>query len=316
MNALEFLEARQALGLTQEALAAELGLTPPVVAAIERGERQAPKAAVRQLIWRAALARREAVLAASGLPECATLLQLQDAFAESANGGRDKLIAAGEALSEHAGGCAVCQARDGYAASHAPPLPDPPLPAWMRVAARLKRAVDQLLGKLPGVMRPPPGEAGEGRRFAVFTAAAFSLLAIGIGVLAAISRLASRGWGSGWWREPLAIVALTPVGYFVGFYLAGSVFDATRRVRHQLMGYVIRGAGAAAAQHLTRYSFHEYPHHATALCIRYAAAGRCPAIDVWKTAQWTERRAPRPRAVIGEDRRSTGSGHAWEDAPR
>ena len=38
-----------------------------------------------------------------------------------------------------------------------------------------------------------------------------------------------------------------PIGYFVSFFLAGWVFDATRRIRHRFTGYVVRGALGAAA---------------------------------------------------------------------
>ena len=43
------------------------------------------------------------------------------------------------------------------------------------------------------------------------------------------------------------VVLIVPIGYFLGFFLAGWVFDATRRIRHRFVGYVIRGGLAAAA---------------------------------------------------------------------
>jgi hypothetical protein len=77
--------------------------------------------------------------------------------------------------------------------------------------------------------------------------AGFSLLAIAIATFALISGAMSHPSDPRWWREPLGIAVFAPIGYFVGFFLAGWVFDATRRIRHRFVGYVIRGALGAAA---------------------------------------------------------------------
>ncbi len=57
MNASEFVACRQAIGLTPLELAAELGITPHVLSAIESGDIRVPQHFARELAWRAAFVR-------------------------------------------------------------------------------------------------------------------------------------------------------------------------------------------------------------------------------------------------------------------
>jgi hypothetical protein len=236
----EFAAARATLGLSIDDVAAELNVPPHSVAAMETGAIRVPRSIARGLRYRAAARERELVMANSGLPECQTATALLHA-AEAEDAERSLPIL--EKLTTHARDCAECIARAQYLEQHAPPLPEFPMPAWVRAIAWIGRQLD----RLPPPLRLPAGDAGEGRRIALFAAAGFSLLAIGIAMFALISGAMSHRSDPLWWREPLGIAVFAPLGYFIGFFLAGWVFDVTRRIRHRFIGYVIRGALAAAA---------------------------------------------------------------------
>ena len=236
----EFAAARATLGLSIDEIAAELNVPPHSVAAMESGAIRVPRSVATGLRYRAAARERELVMAKSGLPECPTATALlRAAEAEDA----EKALPLFEKLTAHARDCPECTARAKYLEQHAPPLPEFPMPAWVRGIDWIGRRVD----RMPSFIRPPEGDAGEGRRIAIFAAAGFSLLAIGIATFAVISGALSRPADPRWWREPLGIAVFAPIGYFIGFFLAGWVFDVTRRIRHRFIGYVIRGALAAAA---------------------------------------------------------------------
>lgn len=234
MTAAEFLVARKALGLTQEEMAGDLGLTPHVIAGIENGEARVPKSIARELDWRVAVAKRDAVLAASGLPECAVALKLESAM-EGKSG--DDMMKAVEALVAHVKDCPTCKARDEYAQAHAPAIPELPMPGWVRGLG----LIEGLLERLPPPFRPSDGEKGKGRRIGVSMAAFFSLIAIAIGTFGAIAGLANNGFASSWWQQPLGIIVAVPLAYFVGFFLAGTVYDLTRPIARRFLGYVLRG---------------------------------------------------------------------------
>ena len=240
MTGEEFAAARATLGLSVEDIAAELDIPLHSVEAMEAGAIRVPGRVAKDLAFRAALRQRQAVLEASGLPECPTAAALERA-ATGAEG--ESAVGLFEKLTAHSASCPVCKARRDYLDSHAPALPEYPMPLWIRGIGWVERQ----LGRMPRFLRPPEGDAGEGRRIGVFTAAGFSLLAIGIAVIAAISSALGHASDPGWWREPVSIAVLAPMGYFVGFFLAGWAFDVTRPIRHRLIGYVIRGATAAAA---------------------------------------------------------------------
>lgn len=240
MTAAEFTAARERLGWTHEQAAAEFDLTPAVVAAWERGTVKIPRDVAANVRWQAALEEQRVLLEASGLPKCEEMLALV-----AATRGKEgkQLIAAFEPIAAHTASCPLCRARDEYASRHGPPIPEPPMPLWVRAFG----GFDSLVNRLPAPLRPAKGPAGEGRRTGLGIAAVLSLFVIGILVLASVGRVRSHGWGGGWWREPLTILAAVVPAYFVGLYLAGAAFDATRRVQHRFIGYVARGALALGA---------------------------------------------------------------------
>jgi DNA-binding XRE family transcriptional regulator len=239
MSPSEFMAARKTLGLTHEEMADELGLTPHVIAGIENRNARVPKGIESKVNWLVAVAQRDAVLAASGLPECPVALklelELERAFDQR---NLDDAEKADEALTTHSADCRACNALEEYANKHAPPIPDFPESVWLRPITYLLG----LLERLPPPLFPSKGDQGDGRRMGVVMAAGFSAIAISVAVLTAIVRLAAWGLASAWWRESLAIIATVPLAYLVGFFLAGATYDLTRPIAHRFAGYVLRGA--------------------------------------------------------------------------
>src|SRR3954470_480116 len=115
----EFAEARKTLGWTQEQMASELNLTPHVITAIEKGEARIPRSIAKNVAWMAAAANADAIMAASGLPECPVVA----AFDNNANDSADAALKKLEALETHIKACPICQAREAYGRAHVPPLP-------------------------------------------------------------------------------------------------------------------------------------------------------------------------------------------------
>jgi DNA-binding XRE family transcriptional regulator len=127
----ELASARARLGASSDQLAAELGITPHVYEAWERGRLRMPARYDRILRFRLALADREAALVASGLPDCAWMREWRDG--ELQGGSFAKHLEAGR---RHASQCAVCQARERFVRETLPPLPDPPVPEWLTLVRR------------------------------------------------------------------------------------------------------------------------------------------------------------------------------------
>lgn len=99
---------------------------------------------------------------------------------------------------------------------------------------------------LPWPLRAPPGDAGHGRRIGTLTAAGFSLIALGVVMLAAVRELMNSGIRREWWGHYLGILPVVSSAYFIGFYSAGMLFDATRKIGSTFLGYVVRGSLGAA----------------------------------------------------------------------
>lgn len=247
MTAAEFADARRRLGWSTEKMSEEAGILPAEAKALEAGALpvRAETADIVRMIL--ALEERDAVLRASGLAECAALPPLNQAFTAAREGADQEASEyALEALIAHQAGCSVCQARQACVDAHAPPLPQPRLPLWMRALGALAEMSD----RLPRGLRAPPGPDGEYRRGGIFVGAVLTLLAcIAIGSGVVLELVAGRTTGE---DSALSFVPALPVlavAYVVGGYFAGAVWDATRRIRHRFMGYVLRGGGTAAAMY-------------------------------------------------------------------
>jgi hypothetical protein len=100
-------------------------------------------------------------------------------------------------------------------------------------------AVDAVARILPF----PQGEAYFWRRAGLATAYFFSVIVLAETTVGLIA--------GNWSRHDLLsaakFIALVIPGYVAGFFVAGWIWDATRRVQHRLIGYITRGALGIAA---------------------------------------------------------------------
>jgi hypothetical protein len=99
-----------------------------------------------------------------------------------------------------------------------------------------------MIERLPGVLFPR-GPAGKYRRLGIIIGAVLT----GAVALADVAGVMLRTGSTG--EDPALKLSLPmfAVAYLVGCYAAGAVWDATGCVRHRFTGYVLRGAGTAAA---------------------------------------------------------------------
>lgn len=246
MTAAELVAARERLGWSTERMSEEIGVLPAEAEALEAGSLPVSAETARIVRILVRLEERGAVLRASGLPECAEFAALDARIAAVMNEMEPlELQHALETLLAHEAGCPVCQARVEYLDAHAPPLPDDGFSPWARVLGWPDRMTD----RLPGILRPPRGPAGEYRRMGIFFAAyltAFAALVIGGGV--ALELLTGRTGEDSALRFAFYLPMLA-AAYLVGGYVAGAAWDATRGIRHRLLGYVLRGGATAAAMY-------------------------------------------------------------------
>ena len=146
MTAAELIAIRQSLGLTPDQFAAELGVPPHSYAGWEEGTVRIDDRSAREITYRGALAERQAALKASGLPECEWLR----AWEAESRPEKLKRIERVEALESHLVACATCRAREEFLAERFGPMPEPPLPGWLRLIGR----VNDIIARLPAWARP------------------------------------------------------------------------------------------------------------------------------------------------------------------
>ncbi len=153
MSPEELIATRLRLGLTPDAMAAELNLTPAVVNAWERGRIQPARRVVQWLTWRAGMLDRDAALAASGLPECADLHALHARSRTEDESPRERRTRM-DAVLAHLGQCPACIARRRYIEERFPPMPRPPMAASVRILVwvfdRMTRARAWVRNKFAG----------------------------------------------------------------------------------------------------------------------------------------------------------------------
>jgi transcriptional regulator with XRE-family HTH domain len=140
--------AREALGLTQEEMAASFGMTPAVVAGWEDGRVKVPRHVRATLQWTAAQIERRDALAASGLPTCDWIQAFER---EPEPGGPAQQKERHARLNAHMGTCEVCKARVAYIADRFPPMPRPPVTGWMAIVLPIFERVR----RLPEWAQPP-----------------------------------------------------------------------------------------------------------------------------------------------------------------
>lgn len=143
----EAVAARTTLGLTQDKLAADLGLTPSVIAAWEAGSIRIPKRFEDQLRFDAAAKERQDALAASGLDECEIDKAWEnEAVPKDAKAMNEYL----ERGLKHRASCPKCIARDEFIKERFGKMPPMPMSASMRVFG----AVADTLEKWPRWAQP------------------------------------------------------------------------------------------------------------------------------------------------------------------
>jgi hypothetical protein len=144
MTPAELRTAQTSLGLSDDALADELTLTPNVIRSWHAGSVAIPEKESRFLRWRAAIAEREAAVKASGLPVCEWVKEWE---AQPLPDESRAFVRRVQTLNAHGATCPVCLARVRYAEDRFGPMP--PAPA----GTGLVRIFD-LLERLPPWARP------------------------------------------------------------------------------------------------------------------------------------------------------------------
>lgn len=146
MTPQELAAIRTRLGLTPDALAAELNLTPAIIEAWESGRINPSRRAEQWLTWRAAMLDRDEAVSASGLPECPTLRAVATGITmgDGSKTGRQRA----DAVLTHLASCPTCLARKRFLDERFPPMPPPPLPVALALVVWLHRQVTAVRKRL------------------------------------------------------------------------------------------------------------------------------------------------------------------------
>ena len=211
MTAADLARARALLGLSPGELAAEIGMTEPVVRAWEDGSLRIPQQYAIQIVWRAAVAERQAALASSGLPECTWVARWMDATPPQGNAAQRAHF---DALRRHAAVCPHCTARARFVEQNFPPMPDLPVPPTLRAL----RAAGTALRRLPQWLR------------------ATVVGSVGIGALT-IVRIAGMAVGG---EGPAPVDALLLIG---GSFIVGAYLGAVAGITYAIVRDPLRRIG-------------------------------------------------------------------------
>lgn len=141
MSAQEVIAARKTLGLSRDALAATLNLTPNVIAAWEEGTLDVPKSFAEQLRYEAAAADLKAAIAGNGLEECAWDKAWQNEPLPRDLQSQSEHL---EARRKHQATCPVCSANGKYIAGKFAQVPPAPVPTSVRTVGAIAKRVDNL----------------------------------------------------------------------------------------------------------------------------------------------------------------------------
>ena len=202
MTAAEVAAARQRLGLSLDAFAAEMGFTPHVVSAWEAGTVAVPKRHEDDLRWRLALQDRDDALKASGLPECAWIAHWHSQPFPVGFEAQTKHL---ESAVGHAKGCGTCIARDRFTKEKFGDLPKRPVAAGVGVLAKIGTQI----ARLPEWLRP---------------VAIGALLSMSFAVLQILFAMTDT---PGSWRDaPLKLANGLVIGVVIGFVISFARFAA------------------------------------------------------------------------------------------
>ena len=236
----QFAALRESSGLSREEAELQWKLNVGEARMIEEGISPVPKRLEALVAWNAAHEERTRVLAASGLLECAEHKRLATAFLAIDEDDADARLEQADVMEVHERSCPVCTARREYAAAHGPAIPD-------LVGGFTSRmlAMTAWFDDAPWPFRIPRGSRGDGRRIGALTAIALSTIPVVLSVVMLLATLLRHGFADRWWRDPLKLATLVPLAYLAGGFLTGWTYDLTRRVRFDLVRYVILGACGA-----------------------------------------------------------------------
>lgn len=213
MTAADLTRARAMLGLSPGELAAEIGMTEPVVRAWEDGSLRIPQQYAIQIVWRAAVAERQAALASSGLPECTWVTRWMDSAPPQGGAAQREHL---DALRRHAAVCPNCTARARFVEQNFPPMPDLPVPPVVRAL----RSAGTLLKRLPQWLR----------------AAAVGSVAVGALTIVRVAGMAVGGAG------PSPVDALLLIA---GSFVAGAYLGAVAGITYAIVRDPLRKLGRA-----------------------------------------------------------------------
>lgn len=200
MNGEELRESRELLGLSQDAMAAELGLTPAIVTAWEQDALRIPRKYADAIRWHRYVRERDLALAASGLPACGWVSRFEgQPPARSAPEERKRL----QLFVSHLESCPTCQARRAFVQERFPDPPSPPVPGLVRFA----NAAQAWLRRFPPWSR--------GAVAGATIVGALTLLRIALFLPPTIAR-------AGDWSTPV----LTAVGELIGGLVFGALIGA------------------------------------------------------------------------------------------
>lgn len=141
MDVAELCRARDTLGYSDAVLAADLGLPPNVVTAWTSGRAKVPAHIARDLRWRTALIDRQRMLDEAGFPVCDWVAAFEEQPEPEKLKAKVKRL---EELNEHGRACPTCLAREAWVKEHCPPLPEPPMPLWIRAVGKLGKLAERL----------------------------------------------------------------------------------------------------------------------------------------------------------------------------
>jgi transcriptional regulator with XRE-family HTH domain len=141
LSADEAVAVRDKLGLSVADLAHELGLTPNVVEAWERGSVSVPSKLAKELKWREAVVDRQRALVESGLAECDWMAAWES---EPVPDKLETHTAHLERALNHQKSCEICQAREKFARERFGEMPARPMAWWMRGLAWIASRAEKL----------------------------------------------------------------------------------------------------------------------------------------------------------------------------
>jgi transcriptional regulator with XRE-family HTH domain len=139
----EFALARQKIGLSDERLAAELGVNPKTVRAWINGSVRIPKHDAQMIAWRAALEERQKALEEARIPYCDWV---KDWEAKPIPPRTEDMEAHFKTLDAHTAQCPTCQERERFVRERFGAMPEMPVSGLASTFLAWQRFLDRFPG--------------------------------------------------------------------------------------------------------------------------------------------------------------------------